>query len=390
MGLIIPSAASHFDVEVTAMASQFTWFTGAVFVGYILSFVVFDKFSIKSVLITAYITCIIAILLIHFTHNFTMLAVWFAVFGVSISLVACGSSTLITQIWEGKARQTVLVAQDALFNGGGVVFSMTATWFVAGTFQFSSTYLVVAGIIICTLGLILTANFGREIISTGSEEASSTLPSEQEPVKTELVKTEWNLGIIMVGVSLMFFMLAKIAMFIWAPQFVEQKFQVDGAVSGEFMSNVFTAALIGSLAGTWLASRMNVKYLLYIFVIVSTGSVWLLTATDDIEMMLLLAFAYGISISATFNAYMAYALSFVSIPTHRNIAYMLVMSALGSSLAPVSSSMAVDLTGDMADALLFCFGVLVLVVISLGVSEFLSKPVTQPEDSETAEAENRS
>ena len=377
------------------MASQFTWFTGAVFVGYILSFVVFDKFSIKSVLITAYVTCIVAILLIHFTDNFTMLAVWFAVFGVAISLVACGSSTLITQIWEGKARQTVLVAQDALFNGGGVVFSMTATWFVAGTFQFSSTYLVVAGIIICTLGLILIANFDREIISTGSGETSATDSSkqasvQQKPVITDPIKTEWNLGIIMVGISLMFFMLAKIAMFIWAPQFVEQKFQVDGVVSGEFMSNVFTAALIGSLAGTWLASRMNVKYLLYIFVIVSAGSVWLLTATDDIEMMLLLAFAYGISISATFNAYMAYALSFVAIPTHRNIAYMLVMSALGSSLAPVSSSMAVDLTGDMADALLFCFGVLVLVVISLGVSELLKRPSVQPEDCQTTGVENRS
>jgi len=372
MGLIIPSAATHFDVEVTTMASQFTWFTGAVFVGYLLSFVVFDKFSIRQVLITAYLTCIAAILLIHFTHNFTMLAVWFAVFGVAISLVACGSSTLITQIWEGKARQTVLVAQDALFNGGGVIFSMTATWFAAGMFQFSSTYLVVAGIIICTLGMIFTSNFNKEIISIGSDDLS---PGNTPAV--ELVKTQWNLGIIMVGFSLMLFMLAKIAMFIWAPQFVEQKFQVGGAVSGEFMSNVFTAALIGSLAGTWLASRVNVKYLLYIFVLVSTVSVWLLASTDDIELMLLLAFAYGISISATFNAYMAYALSFVAIPTHRNIAYMLVMSALGSSLAPVSSSMAVDLTGDIADALLFCLGILVLVVFTLGISEFLSKPIAQ-------------
>ena len=371
MGLIIPSAAAHFDVEVTTMASQFTWFTGAVFVGYLLSFVVFDKFQIRHVLITAYLTCIAAILLIHFAQSFTMLAVWLVVFGVAISLVACGSSTLITQIWEGKARQTVLVAQDALFNGGGVIFSMTATWFVAGMYPFSSTYLVVAGIIICTLGMIFTSNFTKEILSTDTD-ATGT-----ETTETEAVKTEWNLGIIMVGISLMLFMLAKIAMFIWAPQFVEQKFQVDGAVSGEFMSNVFTAALIGSLAGTWLASRMNVKYLLYIFVLISTVSVWLLTTTDDIDMMLMLAFAYGISISATFNAYMAYALSFVAIPTHRNIAYMLVMSALGSSLAPVSSSMAVDMTGDMADALLFCFGTLAVVVITLGVSEFLAKPAAQ-------------
>ena len=143
MGLIIPSAATYYSVEITTMATQFTWFTGAVFVGYLLSFVVFDRFTIKSVLIVAYGSCISAALLIHFIKSYTLLALWLVIFGLGISIASCGSSTLITQLWQDKARQTILVSQDAFFNGGGVIFSLIASWFIANSFQFSSTYLLV-------------------------------------------------------------------------------------------------------------------------------------------------------------------------------------------------------------------------------------------------------
>ncbi len=359
LGLIIPGAAEHFGVEVTSMASQFTWFTGGVFVGYIVSFMIFDHFSIKSVLIVCYIGSATALVLIHFADNYALLAVWFVIFGVAISIAICGSGTLITQLWSDKARQTVLVAQDAMFNGGGVIFSAIATWFVTNRFPFGSTYLVMVGIIIFVVILISISNFEKDLTYAVDDDTD--------------IETEWNSGIILIGISLLLFMLAKISIFIWAPQFVEQKFNVDGAVSGQFMSNVFTAALIGSLAGTWLVSRVNVKYLLYSFVVVSAVSVWLLTQATNVDDVLLLAFVYGVSVSATFNAYMAFALTFVEIPTHRNIAYMLLMSGLGSSGAPLFSSQAVELGGDIESALTFCFFVLIVVAITLVIGEVLNE-----------------
>ncbi len=362
MGLITPSAAEHFGVEVTAMASQFTWFTGGVFGGYILSFVLFDHFSIKSALIVSYLVCLTSLVTIHMTGSFVMLGFWFAVFGVAISIAVCGSSTLITRLWAGRARQTVLVAQDAIFNGGGVIFATIATWFVTNSFPFSSTYLVVAGLVVFVVILTLVSNFQKDLSIDFQEDSQN-------------IETEWNMGIILIGISLLLFMLAKISIFIWAPQYVEQHFSVGSIVSGQFMSNIFTAALIGSLAGTWLVSRMNVKYILYTLIVVSAVSVKLFTQTDDVDVILLLAFVYGISVSATFNAYVAFALTFVAVPTHRNIAYMLLMSALGSSGAPLFSSQAVEMDSNIGDALTFCFVTLLVVIATLVACEILAKQV---------------
>ncbi|MBT3425974.1 MAG: MFS transporter [Gammaproteobacteria bacterium] len=362
MGLIIPSAATYYSVEITTMATQFTWFTGAVFVGYLLSFVVFDRFTIKSVLIVAYGSCISAALLIHFIKSYTLLALWLVIFGLGISIASCGSSTLITQLWQDKARQTILVSQDAFFNGGGVIFSLIASWFIANSFQFSSTYLLVGFITLLVLGLLLVANFDQR--------SPETIPMETSP---GALTTQWNTEIILVGFSLLLFMLAKISVFVWAPQFIGEHFSVDGSEPGTFMSNIFSAALVGSLIGTWLASRVKVKYLLYSFVTISTTSIWLLLSSRDIATVLMLAFMYGISISATFNAYMAYALTLVKTPTHRNIAYMLVMSALGGALAPYCSSKVVEMRDATDDALLFSFAVLIVVMVTLILSELLSR-----------------
>lgn len=359
MGLIIPRAAAHFDVTAVSMASRFTWFTGGVFVGYLLSFVVFDRFTIKQVLLAAYSVCLLSIALLHFASSYLLLTAWLACFGIAISIALCGSSTLITRLWEQRARQTVLVALDATFNGGGVIFSALATWFASQALPFSSTYIVVACIIVVVLLAAWSSDFTADEVIVSDD--------------ARALKTEWNIGIILIGVSLLLFMTAKIGMFIWAPQYVEAKFAVSGAVSGQFMSNIFIAALIGSLAGTWLVSRMNVKYLLYAFVVVSTLAVWLITSVSHIDSMLLLGFLYGISVSATFNAYMAFALSFVAVPTHRNIAYLLLMSGLGSSLAPLISSQAVSIGGDIVDALWLCFVVLMLVIATLLLGEWLSK-----------------
>jgi hypothetical protein len=100
---------------------------------------------------------------------------------------------------------------------------------------------------------------------------------------------------------------------------------------------------------------------------------WLLTLVDSVEVMLKLAFVYGISVSATFNAYVAFSLSQVVSPTHRNIAYMLLMSALGSSCAPLFSSMMVENTGSIETALLACAATLVVVALILIAVEVLSQ-----------------
>lgn len=359
MGLVLSAAAEKYGVELTDISTQFTYFTGGVFLGGILAFYVFDYVAIKPVVIWSYLLSIALILLLHFTSLFALLPWLLTTIGCLLAIVICGGVTVITQQWVGKTRQMIMVAQDAMFNGGGIVFSGAATWFVVNHYSWSTVYLVVAVLIAVVVVLAVMSSFepGVKEIESKAEGAFGT----------------WNAGIILVGVSLLLFMMAKISIFVWAPEFLQQSFGVGAEVGGQFMANVFTAAFIGSLCGTWAASKIEVKYLLYGFVVVSVSTVFAFTRTGSADVMLILAYAYGISVSATYNSYVAFGLSFVEQPSHKNVVYLQLMSGFGSTLAPFVSSIIVDATGRINAAIQFCFATLLIVAATLFVCNLLHR-----------------
>ncbi|MDA0977228.1 MAG: MFS transporter [Proteobacteria bacterium] len=359
VGLLTEPAATHYGVPITSVAAQFTWFTGGVFLGGILAFFVFDYVAIRPVIVWSYLVTIILILWLHFAAPYSFLPVLLLLIGTLMAIVICGGVTVITQQWQGHRRQMIMVAQDAMFNGGGIVFSGAATWFVINEFGWSSVYLVVAAL----SGLVV-------LVSAISSFDPAVMPEEVESPDESTLAGNWNPGILLVGFSLLLFMMAKISIFVWAPQFIQQTFDVGPEAGGQFMANVFAAAFVGSLFGTWAASRIEVKYLLYCFVLVSMLAVLALTLASSLTLVLLLGYVYGISVSATYNSYVAFGLSFVRQPSHKNVVYLQLMSGLGSTLAPFVSSMIVAFASDIVVAMQFCFVTLVLVSLSLLVCHF--------------------
>lgn len=371
MGLLTEPAALHYGVELTDIASQFTWFTGGVFIGGILAFFLFDYVVIRTVIVCSYLIAVGLIGWLHSSANYAILPLLLVLIGALLAIVICGGVTVITQQWVAKKRQMIMVGQDAMFNGGGIVFTWLATWFVLNQFAWSSIYLVVAALIGVVVLLALVSSFDHEVEL--EEEESTGVGS-------------WNLGIILVGISLMLFMMAKIAIFVWAPQFIQQTFDVGPEVGGQFMSNIFIAAFIGSLLGTWAASKIEVKYLLYGFITVSLFSMLAVSMSDSITLVLMLAYGYGISVSATYNSYVAFGLSFMTQPSHKNVVYLQLMSGLGSTLAPFVSSGIVESTGSIESAMQFCFVTLAVVAVTLFACHILHGRISHAPDAYTAQS----
>ena len=359
IGLLTEPAANHFGVPITEVASQFSWLAGGVFVGGIVAFFIYDHGSIKTVITWSYLIALVSILLLHFYSSYWLVPVLLAVIGTLMAVVGCGGVTVITQQWLGRRRQSIMVAQDAMFNGGGIMFSAFATWFVVNHFGWSSVYLIVTVLMGIVVLLAVTSDF-TPVVEVEEDGLGGGVGS-------------WNTGIILVGFSLLLFMTAKIAIFVWAPQFIQQNFGTGPEAGGQFMANVFLAAFVGSIFGTWAATRFEVKYLLYTFVLISLVSVFAMTAVNSTTVVLLLGYGYGISVSATYNSYVAFGLSFMEQPSHKNVVYLQLISGLGSTIAPFVSSKIVEWTGETSSAIFFCAVMLAIVAVTLIACEILHR-----------------
>ena len=350
MGLLSEPMAEQNGISIPAAAAQFSYLTGGVFLGYILSFYVFDLFRIKIVYCAVYAGLVAATLLLHAAGSLLVQSFALLLTGIFASIAVVTAGTIISRGWHGKPRQALLVLQDVVFNGGGIAFTLITTIYVARNLPWTAAYLTAAAIAMAALLLAAVTRI----------ESDTT----EHETKAE-GRTEWNAGIVLVGVSVLLFMTAKISVFLWAPQFVEQTFDVGGAESSQLMRNIFTAALLGSIAATYIASRVPIHYLLTGLLSFGLLSLWSITRSTSVETAILLGYFYGLSVSATFNSYTAFGLTFVTTPTHKNVAYLLLCGGIGSTLAPIVSSKTVEWTGNVHAAMMLCVGLMAIVLISV-------------------------
>ena len=349
IGLISGPVAESYGIPVTVAVARFGYFTVGVFAGYILSFYIFDYVRLKSVVVTGYGLIAVSVAGLYTFHSGPALTFFLFMIGLFASVQVCGASTLVSWIWSGKPRQTVLIAQDAMFNGGGIIFTALTTWFLAANYHWATTYAVVAVLALLIASIAATVNVQE--VKDNDEESR--------------IQTSWNPGILAVGGSILLFMTAKISIFIWAPQFAEQALGASILQSGRLLTNIFIGAFCGSLIGTYVVSRMRIEYFLITMLSLGATGLWLMISASGLQAVLLAGYLVGASVGATFNGYTAFGLSFVATPTHKNVAYLLLAGGIGSAIAPWFSSQVVETTGAVRDALLTCLAIQGVVLVSV-------------------------
>ena len=349
IGLISEPVSQSLGIPITEAVARFGYFTVGVFFGYLVSFFVFDFIRLRLVVIFGYGLLMLAVGGLFLFENDAAMKFFLFVIGMLASVQVCGASTLVSSLWRDKPRQTMLIGQDAAFNGGGILFTSLTTWFIASGFHWGATYTLVA---IITLIIALVA--------------SVTDFKSKNSVYNDLTgRTEWNPRILAVGGSVMLFMLSKISIFIWAPLYVEQAFEAGIVQAGRILTNIFIGAFFGSLLGTYIVSRIRIEYFLITMLLVGATSLGSMLSSPDLQLVLTLGYFLGASIGATFNGYTSFGLSFVVNPTHKNVAYLLIAGGIGSALAPWFSSEIVKYGGEIKYVLGVCLLIQCLVLLSV-------------------------
>ena len=349
IGLISEPVSQSLGIPITEAVARFGYFTVGVFFGYLVSFFVFDFIRLRLVVIFGYGLLMLTVGGLFLFENDAAMKFFLFVIGMLASVQVCGASTLVSSLWRDKPRQTMLIGQDAAFNGGGILFTSLTTWFIASGFHWGATYTLVA---IITLIIALVA--------------SVTDFKSKSSVYNDLTgRTEWNPRILAVGGSVMLFMLSKISIFIWAPLYVEQAFDAGIVQAGRILTNIFIGAFFGSLLGTYIVSRIRIEYFLITMLIVGATSLGSMLSSPDLQLVLTLGYFLGASIGATFNGYTSFGLSFVVNPTHKNVAYLLIAGGIGSALAPWFSSEIVKYGGEIKYVLGVCLLIQCLVLLSV-------------------------
>ena len=279
MGLLVGPLSEQFGIDAASASRQFTWFTGSYFAGSILSFFVLDHISARSVLFSYGLLFMLLVLVNTVIEQLFLLSSVFCLLGIICGISVCAGSTVISLIWSEKYRQSALIGQDAAFNVGGIVFPLTTAYMLERSIHWGVSYIPAVLPAILFIYLILISSFDFE--------------SDRKDTETDNAKVEWNAGVILAGIFLFLVVTSKYITVIWLPNYAETSLNATPLQSGELIARLFGVALVGSVVGAIVVSRVNIMLFAAIAVLVGFLSSMQFTAMTDLEGLMLMVTLFG-------------------------------------------------------------------------------------------------
>ena len=351
MGLLIKPIAEYFEVELTVAAAQFSWLSGGILGGNLLALAIFRYFRIKWVVVFCNAALMGSALCIYTTASFRALPLFFVITGIAAGIGVCAASTIIAHLWEARQRQSILVAQDAMFNTGGMAFPFVIGLLLANQFSWSWGFLTVGFIALIILFLALISSF--DFVMKAQRQVAQ--------------KMEWHLGFITAGVSLFMIIICQMTINMWLPTYVETRFGVSPSVSAGIISRIYIAALIGSLASTAIVMKINIQRFIAIVLSIGCLSAFLFTLVPSIGWATINAYAFGLAIAALYHSFIAWGISYIKNPGYRHVTFLYICAGASGGCTPYLSSKFVE-KFSISAAFLGCsvlYGTTLLMIFAL-------------------------
>jgi TsgA-like MFS transporter len=351
IGLLVSPIAEAFDLTQTVAAAQFSWLTGGILAGNVLAIPTLRYFNIKYVVACCYIVLIACSIGLHAISEFHFVPFFFSIIGLTAGIGVCAASTIIAQIWQGRQRQSVLVAQDAFFNGGGMAFPAAIGFLLAHHFAWSWGFLNIAvvGVVIVFLASVSRFDFAQQ--SQPGESSSS----------------DWPLGLLVAGVCLFSIIVCFVTITIWLPTHVENTFGALPDEAAIVISKIFLSALVGSLLFTIVVMKVSIQRFIAVVVFIGCVSSFLFVKVPSINALTIVAYAYGLAIAAVYHSFIAWGLSYTKQPNYKHVTFLYICPGIGGTIAPYASSKVVESFG-ISTAFLGCsflYGAVLVTVVTL-------------------------
>ena len=307
-------------------AAQFSWLNGGILFGNLIAIGVFRNFKIKWVVAICNILVAGCAVCIYGSADFRALPALFFATGTGLGIGVCAATTILTHIWSAQQRQSALVAQDAFFNGGGMLFPFLIGLLLARQFSWSWGFLTVGivGVVVAILSLV--SRFDFETGTQGGRKAGM----------------EWAPGLVAAGVSMFLIIICQISVIIWLPTYPQERFQVTPKMSAGIISQIYIAAFFGSLASTVIVAKVSIQRFLAVVVSIGCASIFLFTQVPTIGWATVNAYAFGVAIAALYHSFIAWGLSYLRNPGYAEVTFLYICAGVSGTLTPYVSSKVVE------------------------------------------------
>lgn len=357
LGVVSQSMAAQFDVDITVTTALFSYLTTGILCGTFLSMFAYSIVSIRRLNVAAGTTLAAALSGIWLVNQFFLLPFFFVLVGISCGLLLAAAVIVLTHTYSERTRARALLVTDSCYSGAGVVAGYAAGQLIESGFHWGSTYAVA-----------IVASILLAIVAMRSDYPDpTTSPFEHESVKAY---DRWPAAVFVVGIALLVYVLSFIFIYSWVPAYATEKFGASFDEGGSLVGRFFLGLFVGQIAAFLVSFRIGIRTLISCLLFVSTVSTLGLWNSSSLTSLATAMLVLGLVSGGVLKTLLSYGTMLVSTPSTTMISFLVLCTAIGSSLGPATSAAIVHTWGTESVLISTTLGfstVLILVLMTMPI-----------------------
>lgn len=371
VGIIIDPMAQYLGIPITEAASIFSYLTGGTLLGTIISMFAYSKLEIRTVLRFNYLLFLVVLALIIF-FNFqsaAMVSLYLLVIGACCGIGLSGGAVIISKIFNEEKRASAFIATDCAFSAAGFIFPSLTTLLIASGVTWTGGYAVVGVIVL----FVFLSTF---IFQYPEETSSEKIDAKTRPALYANFKSIINIRVILAGIALGLYLLAQTTFLTWAPNYLQEVFQLSSQESSLAVSNYWGPSIFGLITAAILVNKFSARYMLVIILFVAIFITTFLNLTTSATAFLYATVIFGFFTSAIYKIGISIGSQQIQNAPAILVTFLLTCGGIGSTVAPAFSAFFVGNFG-IHSAMIITTTAFVVVCVLFIICLILEKQATK-------------
>ncbi|XBC44316.1 MAG: MFS transporter TsgA [Buchnera aphidicola (Schlechtendalia peitan)] len=316
-GIILGKVSEYFHTSIVNISNTFTFLNAGILMSIFLNSWITDIVTLKKQLISGFILTIIAIWILMFYHTLILFSISIFMLGIVSGITMSIGTFLITHLYTGSKRASILLLTDSCFSMSGIIFPIISTFLISNNILWYWIYPLIGILYLVIFMLTLNLEFPKLICR-----------------KTYHNKTlqKWNISIAFLSISALLYILGQLSFISWIPEYMMKSINLNITQAGRLVSNFWMSYMIGMWTFSFILKYFNLKNIMIYLTGISTLLMCMFNNVHNYILLTLLIILLGFFSSAIYTIIITLASQQTKIPSPKIINFILTSGTIGTLL----------------------------------------------------------
>ncbi|MDE5285293.1 MAG: MFS transporter TsgA, partial [Buchnera aphidicola] len=229
-GMIMGNVSDYFHISISEMSNIFTFLNAGILTSILINAWLIEIIPLKKQLIYGFILTIISLIGIIFLNNIFLFSVNIFILGFVSGITMSIGTFIITCLYSGKKRGSKLLLTDSFFSMSGMIFPIITVFLLEKKILWYWIYVCIGSIYFLIILLTINVKF---------PECQKSKKNQEKNIKT------WNVNVILLSISALFYILGQLGFISWIPQYANQIVNTSINNAGNLVSSFWMSYMIG-------------------------------------------------------------------------------------------------------------------------------------------------